>query len=458
MSGAILGALSGAGPGFLAGQESQSKLKNERLTRDIAQATENRTQQKFDWDKMFSDIMSKRNQLQNPNAFEGGTGTPSGAPAPAIAPAEAPAALQGAAAVSPGMPPSGGALPATQPPAETQQPQSSYRDRYNQYYSEAARYATRVGGLEGYQKFQEMEDALNRRQMLGYGLQATQALDDGMVGEAARAGNAALEISPFDTGLKFVTHNGKLYLQGEDGSRSEEPLNGDSLRAFVDQKMKTPEQYLDWKAQYETERSNRENEKDTDARNAINARLASVQEQYAAQKQEELPYSIGLKSAQMYNLLMDSMVGEGDGSGGLTTSQWANLKKGLHKDILDTFTEGELGPAFSWMADLIVDPGLRDDIVSTAMDLATPENFIANNGNIADAISFSAWLASGDLKDPEARKLYRNRAPQAILNEADENGRYAVMYNGKPIFVTKDIWAQAMARRKNMEAVLPESE
>jgi hypothetical protein len=483
----------------MAGQQHRSQMKNEQQDRDIRGAEESRRSQLFEWGKAMSGIMAARNSLDDIKAyssmFADGLYQGGGALSPSYQAPNAPMAAPGGGALPtpqamPGLggvnsmpaptqediqkfqqrpqilpaaaeggaievPAQQGAMPAPMPqqPQQPAQNMPSRRDRYNQWYSEAVRLATLTGGLEGYQKFQQMEDAISRRETLGYALQAVRAMDEGNISEALRAGNTALEVTPFDTGLKFVAQNGKLYMQGADGSVGQ-PLTADALRAFTEDHLKTPENYLDWKQQYEVERSNRENEKDTDERNAINARLASVQEQYAAQKEEELPYDIGLKSAQMYKLLTDSLV-SGD-EGGMTTNQWATLKRNLQKDVLDSFTKGELGPAFQWMSDLVGDPGMQTDIVGTAMDMITPDNFLSTGGNVADAINFAAWLASGDLQDPEQRSMYSNRAPTGISDGPDDQGRYIIVYNGKPLYATRDIWARAMARRKDKTAVIPE--
>jgi hypothetical protein len=161
-----------------------------------------------------------------------------------------------------------GAVPGAQPPGPQPQPQQSpttwkpkedYRARLAAWQHESENMWMMAGGLEGVQKFRNMSDAAARREIMGYGLQAIRNMDEGMVGEAMRAGNSALEATPFDTGMKFIARNGELHMQGKDGVPSG-PLNSDALRAFVEDHMKTPEAYLDWKKQNETGRHNLETE------------------------------------------------------------------------------------------------------------------------------------------------------------------------------------------------------
>jgi hypothetical protein len=197
--------------------------------------------------------------LQLPQLAEGGSVTtyplpdeqaPQQAPAPQALPQQQPAPQAPAPQALPQQQPAAAQVAREQPTQQT-----TRRERYNDWYDETARYAVLTGGLEGYQKFQEMENATSRRQVLGYAQQAIRAMDQNNIGEAMRAGNTALEVTPFDTGLKFEAVNGKLVMVGPDG-KAGEPLDANALRAFAEDHMKTPENYLQWKQQYETERKN----------------------------------------------------------------------------------------------------------------------------------------------------------------------------------------------------------
>lgn len=140
-----------------------------------------------------------------------------------------------------------------QSPATPQRQPSKYRDRLSAWQRNAENHAMMAGGLETMQKFRDMENATSRRAIMGYGLDAIRAMDEGNIGDAMRSGNSALESTPFDTGIKFEAGDGNLYMVGKDGKRGK-PLTADHLRAFVEDNMKTPETYLDWKKQYEVER------------------------------------------------------------------------------------------------------------------------------------------------------------------------------------------------------------
>jgi hypothetical protein len=150
--------------------------------------------------------------------------------------------------------------PAPQQSAAPQREPSKYRDRLSAWQRQAENHAMMAGGLETLTKFRDMENATSRRAIMGYGLDAIRSLDEGNVGDAMRSGNSALESTPFDTGLKFEASEGKLYMVGSDGKKGE-PLSANHLRAFVEDNMKTPETYLEWKKQVETERKNLEGEK-----------------------------------------------------------------------------------------------------------------------------------------------------------------------------------------------------
>jgi hypothetical protein len=284
----FLGVLAGVGPGMTAGADAKEKRAASKSERIIAEAEEGRKKQMHIWKQQTARDFETRNLLEDPIAwdqefrFRQGQGPV--APDPTIL-TPLPSTIQQAL---PGVNDAltagniryqeGGAInvPAvageaageiTPSPAPVQQaaaqqpaPQTTRRDRYNQWYSQAAKNAVLTGGLEGYKMFQEMENATSRRQVMGYGLQAARALNEGNVGEAMRAGNSALEVTPFDTGLRFEAIEGQLHMVGKDGKPGV-PLKAQHLMAFVDDHMKTPEKYLEWKQQTETERAAREGEK-----------------------------------------------------------------------------------------------------------------------------------------------------------------------------------------------------
>ena len=298
------GGVSGAAKGFQ--QAGEARIANQDANNRQAEA--DRKGDKHEWWKGFADRMGNREAVENPQTWQGmmqgGFDQTAQGMGALVAPPQAlnvmqpqvppqgqqammgprTSLLQGAAeggAISMAPPPEQAAPPAApQAAPQAQAPAQqgpNRRARYNVWYNDTAKYAALNGGLEGYQKFQEMENATSRKQIMGYGLQAIRAMDEGNVGEAMRAGNSALEVTPFDTGLKFTASEGKLHMQGKDGQPGP-PLNARQLQAFVDDHMKTPENYLDWKKQYEVERSAGVNE-GIDARNtSVNERNASVNE------------------------------------------------------------------------------------------------------------------------------------------------------------------------------------
>lgn len=160
-----------------------------------------------------------------------------------------------------------------QSPAAPERVPSRYRDRLAAWQRQAENHAMMAGGLETLTKFREMENATSRRAVMGYGLDAIRSLDEGNVGDAMRSGNSALESTPFDTGIKFEASEGELYMVGSDGQRGE-ALTANHLRAFVEDNMKTPETYLEWKKQVETERSALVDER-TAAKTAESGRISA---------------------------------------------------------------------------------------------------------------------------------------------------------------------------------------
>lgn len=193
-----------------------------------------------------------------------------------------------------------GAPAQAQPVAPPQQSANipSRRERYNEWYGEMSRMAFLNGGMDGLQQFKDMEDATSRQQALGFANQAATAMNEGMVGDAMRLGNSALESLSFDSGLEFVAQDGSLHLKGKDGSLSEK-LTTQDLMGFTDQYMMTPEKYLDWKTQEEVERSNRATER-------LRGREASVSERRMTLDESLEPRQTAAQEAQALAALRNS--------------------------------------------------------------------------------------------------------------------------------------------------------
>lgn len=334
----VWGVIAGLGPGMMERRESDEKIAASKSKRTIAEAQEGRADQRFKWWQEQGDLTGMRpmdmyqqgrRAVDDPQLWAQWKGTQDtinsvlpgigainqmpyqmpmqqGGPAPGAGEAALPAytgqasegGFEGTSASSQGyqrapgaadggpiqvpaqqaLPAQPQAQPAQMPP---QQEMPSRRERYNEWYGKMERLSFLNGGMEGLSQFREMEDATSRRQALGYAQQSATAMNEGMVGEAMRLGNSALESLSFDSGMEFVAQDGKLHLKGRDGSLSG-ALKTQDLMGFVDQYMKTPEQYLDWKKAEETQRSNEANE-------ALRGREAAVSERQISLDEELEP-------------------------------------------------------------------------------------------------------------------------------------------------------------------------
>lgn len=167
--------------------------------------------------------------------------------------------------------PAAAGLPAGQPTQPTQQPPPSQyktrREEYKAWQQKAASAAAMSGGLDGLKAFQDHENALSRKQMLGYGMEGVTAMRDGNAGEAVRQLNTMLDVSPEDTGMRWEAYDGKVHLVGTDGNKGK-PYNQDAVMALIENNIKTPENYLDFQEQSrkraadaETVRSSKEDER-----------------------------------------------------------------------------------------------------------------------------------------------------------------------------------------------------
>jgi hypothetical protein len=456
-------------------RESDEKIAASKSERTIAESEEARAAEKHKWQKFFGDIAQARSLMDSdPSAFNQWHGFFSGQGPIAAVPAvpQQQTAVQQAlpgldAALNPqplpGMAEGGQVqVPPQQPPQQPQQPAAlptqptpaptpaanmpSRRERYNKWYGEAAKYAALTGGLEGYQKFQEFENATSRRQVLGYGLQAVQMLDEGNVGEAMRAGNSALESTPFDTGLKFEAKDGKLYMVGKDGKPGQ-PLNANHLRAFIDNHMKTPEDYLEWKQQYETERSNLEKER-TDRRNV------ATREGELKLAEENAPYEREAWAAGAYRDIKSGDAAMQNARAAELRAQNAGKDKNeltpanriaINNDLSTSLNNGEngfWGPAANAM---MKNPGLAQKAIGDATELAIHGFEINGNLNYQHAAGI-AMIANSD------------SIPGLVLSDEDKmiptqimGDMYLAMYDGRPVPVTKSIYDKLQKMKDTAE-------
>lgn len=407
----VWGIVAGLGPGLQEGLNAKEDRAASKSRRTIDEAQEARNAERHEWLKGMADIFQFRNAVDDLEAYRqwqtGGLYQPQPAqPKPVGGDATNQTVQQALPALQtinnmgttapqiPGMAEGGLAqVPQQpqQPPQQmmgpqalpVQQPQQpapqqdipSRRERYNQWYNQAAKYAILNGGLEGYGKFEEMENAASRRQVLGYALQAVNAMDQGNVGEAMRAGNAALEVTPFDTGLKFTAENGNLYMVGQDGKKGQ-PLNADMLRAFTDDHMKTPEQYLDWKKQYETERSNLATETETRRSNiereTTAAKNAESTRQQVEQYIKEGPSREALRGAQGWNALATGIAAmqRADAANMPDNLAWktSDITK-MENDITAGVQKGALGFSGPWARPVFKDSPLASAAIGMTKDI-----------------------------------------------------------------------------------------
>ena len=270
------GALSGAQEGFQ--QAGENVIARE--TADIAQsdsgirqAEEARAAAQQRAKDGFGQILALREAVDNPvaaqppmatqnpqyNAQQGGAlpagGPPAAGPPAAGPPAGGPPAAGPPAAGPPAAgPPDLAGPPATAGPPAAGQPPTTRRERYQEYLAKAKALAFAAGGFEGLEHFKKSETAITMRQMMDYGMQAADLIDQSLIGDAVRAANTALESTEFDTGLKFVAKDGKVHMAGSSGKLGP-ALSSDDIRAYITEKLKTPETFLEWTKQDETKRS-----------------------------------------------------------------------------------------------------------------------------------------------------------------------------------------------------------
>lgn len=438
-----LGILGAAVSGAAAGADKTGQQIRDKSVMDINEAQESRKAQQFEWQKAFGDIFNARKAVDEvaqpppaaaPGAVQGAIPSEGGQPPPAVS-------SQGAA-----LPTEGG-----QPPPAAKPP--SRREKYNQWFSEASRLATLTGGLEGYQKFQEMENATSRRQVLGYGLQAIRAMDEGNVGEAMKAGNTALESTPFDTGLKFEAKNGQLHLVGQDGKPGE-PLTADALRAFTEDNMKTPEAYLDWKAQYETERKNLVTEKQTDTQLATGQMNAESTRRQADQFVAEGPGRDLLRKAQAYAALARGKAALSAGADGEEGLAWNENNILKIEEMGKTAEEGGLGFGGPWMKEQGTNSELNSNAIGAAVEIrvANPPNGMTHQ----DAATLARLAYFNELVDQNGKQVPIEGPLQEALNGIkvfqSKEGNFMVEYKGKQLIVPKEVGMRIQINRQQRQA------
>lgn len=386
---ALAGAVSGAGNQLNKNRQFGLDQDDQRIRRETA----NREQADYERQEAFREIMASR---PDPTKIAQQIAT------------------QGSAA-----------LPAdgVGPPAAAGPP-PKYRDTYQSWKQNADNLAMRSGGLEGYTKFQEMEDALSRRMVLGYGLDAIRSLDDGDVGSAVKAANTALEVTPFDTGKKFVARNGKVYMEGADGELGG-PYDADALRVFVEDNLKTRENYLDWRKQAETERGAK-------VREGIAGQQADTYSRAVDIQEGESPAKNLLRKAQAYEALRRGQaLGAPEGEDPLAWNENNILKiEEMEKDALD----GGLGFGGIWSVE-----GMKNSELNNAVLGAAKEIRVANSPNAMshnDAAELARMAYFHDLPE-ETRTVPPNLKDTRVF--VDDKGNFKVRYKGKDLIVPPEV-------------------
>ena len=434
-------ALSGGVSGAAAGAQQVGQNIRDKRTSDIAVAEEGREAEKHGWAKAFGDIFNARQAVDQPPAPPP-EATPGAIPAGAGQPPPAAAAPGAIPAAGGAPPPAAGGAP---PPAAAR---PSRRERYNEWFDKGKRLSLLTGGLEGLSKFEEMENATSRRQVMGYGLQAARAMDEGNVGEAMRAGNAALETTPFDTGLKFEAIGGKLHMVGEDGKPGA-PLGANELRAFVEDNMKTPEQYLDWKAQYEVERG-------ALVKEGIAAKNAESTRRQADQYVTEGPGRDLLRKAQAYAALASGeaalmKAGAAGEDGGLAWTEENMLKI---EEMEQTALDGGLGFGGAWIAEGARNSQLNSDAISAAVETRIANAPDAMTHNDASTISRMAYF--NELVDEDGVMVTPDSTMLDLLSNTkvftDDKGNFMVDYKGKSLLVPPHVGSRINLNKQQAPA------
>ena len=475
----VWGVIAGLGPGVTEGLNYKEDRAASKSRRTIAEAEEGRAAERHDWLKGLAKYFEQRNAVEDPEAwkqfYSGGLYQPQPAPTqpqPAIGaeqqtveqalpalqtirnmgqgfqeggPVQVPEQQMGPPALPMQQGPQQGPQQAPPPQAEPQVSQKR-RDRYQQWYDQAAKYSILNGGLEGYQKFEEMENAASRRQVMGYALQAVRAMDEGNVGEAMRAGNAALEVTPFDTGLKFEARNGKLHMVGPDGQPGE-PLTADHLRAFTEDHMKTPESYLDWKKQAETERSNLVQE-------GISAKNAESTRRQVDQYVEEGPSRIYGREAGAYRDLAAGRAAlENALAKGETHESWDTKDiRGMERDITDAAHEGKLGFNGAWDRENMAGTPLGDMPISLTKDIRRINQWDAMTDNLAASIARGALM--NYIPDASGEPLLKD----GKVAMDDETGKYYFVIGGNEYLVPEVVGIGLNMNLKQNEQLLSGSQ
>lgn len=340
------------------------------------------------------------------------------------------------------------------PVAEQQQATSNYqapprRERYNKWYGQMSRLAFLNGGMDGLKQFQDLEDATSRRQALGYAQQAVTAMDEGMVGEAKRLGNTALESLSFDTGMEFVTEDGELKLQGADGSLSTSLRTAD-LMGFTDDWMKTPEKYLEWKQLEEEKRASMEQEEVARGQLEVNKMHAETMKGHLDIAKEKMKPEIAKLGAEVISLMQTS-------EAALLTAMKRGVPQGwdsseqlrLMEQTIDLIQkDGLLG--MEWMKPMLSNTGFMLPAQAGAQTLMLM-NGPGTGVTTADALALTAYAYGPEVLPQEMLPDLPDSYLPSDPGE-DAGGQY-VTFLGKKVYVPPHMFSLIAEEAPSKEAV-----
>lgn len=406
------------------------------------------------------------------------------------------AAEGGLAQVGPPLP---GALPeqegppAPQPVAQAPAPQAakpSRRDRYKEWYGKARSAAVMAGGLDGLKLFEDQENALSRKQMLGYGMDGVAAMRDGNAGEAVKQLNTMLEVSPQDTGMKWEAHNGQVFMVGPDNKRGK-AYNQDAVMALIENKIKTPENYLEFqeesrlqgtadeavraagveeamdvRKQTETERAAGVNEGidqqvvDVAGRNAdTNAQNANTNTEIMGIAKTRQPAQTLLdRATAYYRLAAGKAAMEGAGGTGGPSDWWGKRNLGDIEAMEEDAKKGQLGFAVDspWLKEDVINTELFNSVMNSMKLIRMGNEPTSMTDNGAAELARMAYFIDLELGEGVdiSSVIPPSLAKTKVFQDKD-TGAWEVEYQGKRYSVPPEVGIRIHLNRQHLPA-LPE--
>ena len=280
------------------------------------------------------------------------------------------------------------------PPAATKP--LSYREAHQQWRQNAESLATKAFGFEGIGKLNELDRTLSQRMVLGYAIQGLEQLNGNNVNGAVRHINTALSVTPYDTGMKAVARDGKLYLQGPEGEEAG-PYNATQLRSVVENFIKTPENWMDFRKQDEVERAARESER-------IKGETLDIQGGWLELAQEKWPSERSAIGADIYYKLRTADAKYMDALGsGEETGLDSNDVRDINKTIPKMIQDATIDPGNQWWGPIATDPGTSTAMQAAAINIAILG--IMKGVTYADAIGLASFAYAPMAGLPEPKNV-----------------------------------------------------